>query len=230
MTGCSGSNASLKPCGGRIATIVDGSEAAELYQTYGVPAELFESIAADHGYAFDWNGYRAAMATHGEASGKVVHMVMGNAGPIDALKKSIKETTFVGYDTTECRAEIKGIVLNNRLLEELDDLPQGQTAVLVLDQTPFYGESGGQVGDRGEIRGDTGQAHVADTQKDGDLVLHYCADLSGRLAVGMSVTATVDKARRDAIRRAHSATHILAPRAPDDAGQACATARIEGHR
>ncbi len=190
-------------------TIVDGSEAAELYQTYGVPAELFESIAAEHGFTFDWNGYRAAMAAHGEASGKVVHTVMGSAGPIDALKKSVKETRFLGYETTECSAEIKGIVLNNQLLDALDTLPPGETAILVLDQTPFYGESGGQVGDSGEIRGESGQLRVDDTQKDGDLILHHCSHLTGHMAVGMSVNACVNVQRRTAIRRAHSATHIL---------------------
>jgi alanyl-tRNA synthetase len=190
-------------------TIIHGAEAAELYQTYGVPAELFESMAAEHGYAFDWEGYRAAMEAHGEASGKVVHTVMGSAGPIDALKKSVKETTFVGYDTYECQAEIRGIVLDHRLFEELDRLTPGQTAVLVLDQTPFYGESGGQVGDTGEIVGEAGRVLVTDTQKDGDLILHNCTQLTGRLAVGMTVTARVDVARRDAIRRAHSATHLL---------------------
>jgi alanyl-tRNA synthetase len=193
----------------RDRTIIDGSEAADLYQTYGVPAELFESMASEHGYTFDWDGYRAAMAAHGEASGKVLHTVMGSAGPIDALKKSVKETTFVGYESCECAAEIKGIVLNHRLFEELDHLAAGQTAVLVLDPTPFYGESGGQVGDTGEILGETGRAWVTDTQRDGDLVLHYCTQMDGRLAVGMSVTARVDVVRRDAIRRAHSATHLL---------------------
>jgi alanyl-tRNA synthetase len=190
-------------------TIIHGTEAAELYQTYGVPAELFEAMAAEHGFTFDWDGYRAAMAAHGEASGKAVHMVMGSSGPIDALKKSIKETKFVGYETCECRAEIKGIVLNQRLLEELDRLAFGETAVIVLDQTPFYGESGGQVGDTGELVGEMGQALVTDTQKDGDLVLHHCTQLTGRLSVGMTVTARVDRSRRDAIRRAHSATHLL---------------------
>jgi alanyl-tRNA synthetase len=190
-------------------TIVGGAEAAELYQTYGVPSELFESIAAEQGYAFDWAGYRAAMAAHGEASGKAVHMVMGHAGPIDALKKSVKETKFVGYETTECTAEIRGIVVNEQLIERLSQLPPGQTALVVLDRSPFYAEAGGQVGDTGQLRGSSGRLHVVDTQKDGELVLHHCTGLEGQLVVGTQVTATVDVARRQAIRRAHSATHLL---------------------
>jgi alanyl-tRNA synthetase len=190
-------------------TIIDGSEAAELYQTYGVPAELFESLAADRGFTFDWSGFRDAMAAHGEASGKLVHTVMGSTGPIDAIKKSVKETKFLGYQDTSCSAEIKGIVVDDQLMETLESLPEGTTAVIVLDQTPFYGESGGQVGDAGELVGESGQLTVIDTQRDGDLVLHLCKDLRGSLSVGMKITAQVGGERRDAIRRAHSATHLL---------------------
>ncbi len=190
-------------------TIVDGSEAAELYQTYGVPAELFESLASDHEFTFDWKGYRAAMDAHGEASGKLVHTVMGSAGPIDALKKAIKETRFIGYETTSCATEVRGIVVNDELVEELATLGPGERVVVVLEESPFYGESGGQVGDVGLLQTDSGQLHVDDTQRDGDLILHLCSQLQGRISVGDPVTAQVDVARRDAVRRAHSATHIL---------------------
>lgn len=189
--------------------IVDGSEAADLYQTHGVPAELFESLAADRGFTFDWSGYREAMEKHGETSGKLVHMVMGSAGPIDAIKKSVKETKFLGYEATSASAEIKGIVVDDQLMETLDALPADKTAVIVLDASPFYGESGGQIGDTGELAGEQGQIQVVDTQRDGDLVLHVCQNLRGTLAVGATVTAQVACPRRDAIRRAHSATHLL---------------------
>ncbi|MCA9171701.1 MAG: hypothetical protein KDB23_28735, partial [Planctomycetales bacterium] len=189
--------------------IVDGESAADLYQTYGVPAELFESLAADRGFAFDWNSYREAMEAHGEKSGKLVHTVMGSTGPIDAIKKAVKETTFLGYDATQTKAEIKGIVVDDQLIEELTEIADGASAVIVLDQSPFYGESGGQVGDQGRLTGPTGGVEVVDTQRDGDLLLHHVTKLSGKLRVGDSVTAEVDESRRDAIRRAHSATHIL---------------------
>ena len=80
---------------------VDGGAAADLYQTYGVPPEVFETMAAENNLAFDWDGYRRAMREHGEASGKVVHTVMGDKGPIDAIKKVLHETPFLGYETTE---------------------------------------------------------------------------------------------------------------------------------
>ncbi len=192
--------------------VIDGQEAAELYQTFGVPAELFESLAAERGYTFDWTGFRAAMEAHGEASGKLVHTVMGHVGPVDALKKAVKETTFLGYDTTRADAEVKGIIVADQLVERVseEDLSDPeQPIVVVLDQTPFYGESGGQVGDTGRIEADECQLEVFDTQRDGDLILHYTRGLKGTLATGMKVHAEVDRGRRDAIRRAHSATHIL---------------------
>ena len=167
--------------------IIDGGEAAELYQTFGVPAELFESLAAEHGFTFDWTGFRQAMEAHGEASGKVVHAVMGHHGPIDAIKKAVKETRFVGYETTEAQAEVKGIVRRQQLLQEVRDLAADETLLVVLNPTPFYGEAGGQVGDTGELVGKECRLRVVDTQRDGELVLHHCQQLQGRLAVGMTV-------------------------------------------
>ena len=205
----SASSGSLRRSKKTDRTIVEGAEAAELYQTYGVPAELFESLAADREFAFDWNGYREAMAQHGEVSGKLVHTVMDSSGPIDAIKKSVKESRFVGYETNHCESDVKGIVVGDRLLEDLSELGADEIATIVLDKTPFYGESGGQVGDTGLLTFDDFNIRVVDTQKDGDLILHVCTDLKGRISVGMSVEARVDTDRRDAIRRAHSATHIL---------------------
>ncbi len=189
--------------------IVDGAEAAELYQTHGVPAELFEALAAERGFTFDWTRYKSAMEDHGRNSGKVVHMVMGSTGPVDAVKKAVKESIFLGYETTEAEVEVKAIIVGDRVLNELRELPPDQAAVVVLDRTPFYGESGGQVGDTGQLTSDTGQVQVLDTQKDGDLFLHHVGQLHGHLKVGQRVKAQVEAARRDAIRRAHSATHVL---------------------
>ena len=188
---------------------VDGREAADLYQTYGVPPELFESIAAERNLAFDWVGFRQAMDEHGEASGKAVHTVMGGGGPIDAIKRVLHDVDFCGYETTECEATLKFIVAQNQLCDQLDEVGHESEVVIVLDQTPFYGESGGQVGDIGEIRGEGFQFHVTDTKKDGSLVLHRGHLVEGHMEAGAKVTASVDTAARDGIRRAHSATHIL---------------------
>ena len=190
-------------------TAVDGSEAADLYQTYGVPPEMFETLAAENNLAFDWDGYRRAMTQHGEASGKVVHTVMGDKGPVDNIKKVLHETTFLGYETTEAEAELKFIVAQGHLCDHVAEVGHAKEIILVLNRSPFYGESGGQVGDSGEIVGSGFRFVVRDTQKDGSLLLHHGHLAEGQLRTGTTVTARVDTARRQGIRRAHSATHIL---------------------
>lgn len=194
-------------------TTVEGGAAADLYQTYGVPPELFESLAAEHNLAFDWDGYQAAMAEHGEASGKLVHTVMGAKGPIDSLKKAVHSSEFLGYETIESEATIVGIVggapPNERLCDLMDEVGHDTVVRVVLDKTPFYGESGGQVGDTGKLIGDGFEFTVTDTQKDGELFIHNGHLTNGIMREGAKVTAKVDTQRRDAIRRAHSATHLL---------------------
>jgi alanyl-tRNA synthetase len=191
---------------------VDGGVAAELYQTHGVPPELFESLAIEQKLAFDWDAYHRAMTAHGEVSGKVQHTVMGSKGPLDSLKEALRLTEFFGYEQTETRSTVKGIVVGQSPNDRsVDEVKSGcdETIRVVLDQTPFYGESGGQVGDRGTLVVDDCEFEVLDTQKDGDLVVHLGRLIQGTLREGDIVSAQVDTANRDAIRRAHSATHIL---------------------
>jgi alanyl-tRNA synthetase len=192
---------------------VDGGVAAELYQTYGVPPELFESLAAEHNLAFDWNGYHRAMEEHGEASGKVQHTVMGARGPIDSLKQALHATEFLGYETTEAEAVIKGIIAgrppHDQLCDKMEEDGHDRLVRVVLDRTPFYGESGGQVGDTGKLVGDEFEFEVTDTQKDGHLFVHEGRLLHGVMREGASVRTIVDQRRRSGIRRAHSATHLL---------------------
>jgi alanyl-tRNA synthetase len=192
---------------------VDGHVAAELYQTYGVPPELFESLAAEHNLAFDWQAYDAAMEQHGEASGKVQHAVMGTRGPVDSLKQALHSTEFLGYDTLHADATIMGIIAgqppHDHLCDTLDEIGHADQIRVVLDRSPFYGESGGQVGDTGRLVGDDFEFKVADTQKDGQLIIHIGDLAKGTIREGAKVKAIVDDRRRAAIRRAHSATHIL---------------------
>jgi alanyl-tRNA synthetase len=191
---------------GRV--IVNGHDAAELYTTYGVPPEMVENMAAELNIAFDWDGYRKAMEEHGEKSGKIADVVF-KTGPIEALKKALKVTEFMGYETTEAKAEIRGIVAQEHLLDELTEVGHEHPVQVVLDRSPFYAESGGQVGDTGVIVGDGFEFRVTDTQKDGDLIVHYGHLVKGTMKAGAKVAARVDKERRQGIRRAHSATHIL---------------------
>jgi alanyl-tRNA synthetase len=195
-----------------------------LYQTHGVPPELFEALAAEHNLTFDWDGYSKAMAAHGETSGKARHVVMGSRGPIDSLKHALHSSEFLGYKTLTADATIKGIVAgkppHDQLCDTMDELSHAKTTEacpvrVVLDRTPFHGESGGQVGDRGVLRsgddltGEDFEFEVTDTQKDGGLTIHYGHLRRGTLREGARVRATVDTARREAICRAHSATHLL---------------------
>jgi len=191
---------------GRVA--VDGSEAAELYQTFGVPPELFEAMAAEQNFAFDWDGFGKAMEEHGEASGKQ-QFDLFKTGPIEALKRVVHTTEFLGYETQEAPVEIKAIIAQNQLCDELTEVSHEDEILIVLDRSPFYGESGGQVGDAGTITGDGFVFKVNDAQKDGDLIVHHGHLTEGSITAGDTATATVDDTRRSGIRRAHSATHVL---------------------
>jgi alanyl-tRNA synthetase len=190
---------------------VPGESAADLYQTYGVPPELVESMAVDRNLMFDWDGFRASMEQHGIESGRA-QFELFKTGPIESLKRSLQMTKFEGYDATDLEVVVKAIVVEGedgrQLTDSWDQMEQANVQV-VLDRSPFYGEAGGQVGDMGRLQGEGFEFQVDDTQKDGDLLLHHGVLKSGQMEAGGTAMAHVDVARRDAIRRAHSATHIL---------------------
>ena len=189
--------------------LVDGASAADLYQTYGLPPELVESMAADQEFSFDWDGFRSAMDQHGIESGKS-QFELFKTGPVEQLKRTIQRTEFVGYESTRSEAVIKGIIAvegEGQLVESCQQ--EGQELVIVLERSPFYGEAGGQVGDSGVLYHDNCKLEVDDTQRDGELLLHHGRLLSGQIQAGDRVTMEVSDTVRDAIRRAHSATHVL---------------------
>jgi len=189
--------------------VVSGAEAADMYTTYGFPPELLESMAAEHNLMFDWEGYRREMERHGVESGGGQKVELFQSGPLDALKKAMPGTKFLGYESTTSPAKVVGIIAQNELCDALDEIGHEQPVVVVLDQSPFYGESGGQVGDRGQLIAGNMQFDVIDTQKDSGFTLHLGHLRSGTLRLGMSVEAQVTIPRRQGIRRAHSATHLL---------------------
>ncbi|MEZ6133728.1 MAG: alanine--tRNA ligase [Pirellulaceae bacterium] len=197
------------------AVMVDGAEAASLYQTHGVPPELFQSLAADHSLTFDWDGYKQAMEKHEEISGGG-RGTLFQTGPIETLKEALRSTEFLGYDSVSSAAEVKGIIVGSadsddeRLVKELNaNECADQTVRIVLNRSPFYGEGGGQVGDSGKLLAAGMQFDVDDTQRAGELLVHVGRLVAGKLSEGLAVEAQVDTGRRDGIRRAHSATHIL---------------------
>lgn len=196
---------------------VDGHAAADLYQTFGIPSELLASMASDRNCEFDWDGYKEAMLQHGVKSGKLADTVMGDSGPIDDIKRELKTTEFLGYELVESAAKVRGIIVvtegedktTQERIETAEPPHDHQTQLMILDQSPFYGESGGQVGDTGVIEGPHGMFSVEDTQKNGDILVHVGRMIEGKFSVGEDVYCKVDAHRRDAIKRAHSATHIL---------------------
>ncbi|MBN2021202.1 MAG: alanine--tRNA ligase [Pirellulales bacterium] len=190
--------------------MVCGADAAEMYQTYGFPPELFETMAAEHNFTFDWDGYRKEMERHGIASGGGVVADVIAKSPLDPLKKALHGSRFVGYEAGEVDdAKVVGIVAGGHLCDKADEVGHEQPIALVLDKTPFYGEMGGQVGDRGWIEGDGFRFEVIDAHIDGAFTVHRGHLREGEIALGARATARVDAARRQGIRRAHSATHVL---------------------
>lgn len=188
-------------------SVLPGKEVFELRTTHGIPYELIEKMAFDNNVTIDLDGYQAEMDQHGKASTIGEVGVMGG-GPMDEIKNELKSTEFLGYDTLESDCVIKGILADNTRQTTLES-SDNKTVVVVTDRSPFYAESGGQVGDSGVLSGDPFEFVVHDTQKDGNVIKHIGQLKKGTLSQGDSAKAVVDKARRQGIRRAHSATHIL---------------------
>ncbi|MDI3306049.1 MAG: alanine--tRNA ligase [Acetobacteraceae bacterium] len=187
-----------------------GDVAFRLYDTYGFPLDLTQDALRAEGRTVDVAGFEAAMAEQ-RSRARAAWAGSGEAateGLWFDVKEKVGPTEFLGYTTETAEAEIVALVRDGRLVESA---PAGAEVAVVLNQTPFYGESGGQVGDTGLISaGDASRIVVRDTQKKlGDLIVHYGTVAHGEVKVGMAVQAEVDHARRSAIRAHHSATHLL---------------------
>ena len=143
---------------------------------------------------------------------------MGARGPIDSLKQALHSTEFLGYETIETDATIMGIIAgqspNDHLCDKMEEVGHENAVRVVLDRTPFYGESGGQVGDTGILSGEGFEFAVTDTQKDGGLVIHKGHLLRGVMREGARVKAYVDVERRSAIRARTQAAVIAKRSAP----------------
>ncbi len=190
--------------------VVAGAEAADMFQTHGFPPELFETLAAERNLAFDWKGFYEEMEQHGIESGGGQKTELFRHDPLEALKKAMHGSRFTGYETLETDdAKVVGIIASDQLCDRIDEVDHEHPIVVVLDKTPFYGEMGGQVGDTGEIVGANFRFEVVNSQVDGAFTLHHGHLREGRIELGDVVAARVDPARRQGIRRAHSATHLL---------------------
>ncbi|MCS7304260.1 MAG: alanine--tRNA ligase [Thermoguttaceae bacterium] len=190
--------------------MVPGKAAFDLLQTHGFPPELLENLASDRAMEFDWDGFRQAKEAHEKVSGAGQRLGPFVSGPLDVLKKSYSGSEFVGYESLVVEeATVIGLLVGGQLCYELTDIDAKQPAALILDKTPFYGEMGGQVGDTGQISWPGGRFEVVDTQIDSGFTLHVGYLRQGKVGYKDKVRAEVDAPRRAAIRRAHTATHLL---------------------
>ena len=191
----------------KLEKIFSGADAFRLYDTFGFPIDLTMEMAADEGLSVDENAFQKLMKEQKERA-REARKALGDLGWAGVeFGKDVPATEFVGYDHSECDARIVAIVADEELREEA---AAGAEAVVVLDQSPFYAEMGGQVADHGTITADGVVFTVTDVQKNkGGKFMHYGCLAQGVLHVGDTVHAAIDMERRKAIQRAHSTTHLL---------------------
>ncbi len=188
---------------------IPGEIAFKLNDTYGFPVDLTADIARERGLDIDMDGYEEAMNAQRERARAASQFgSVDTAGAISAkaLQDLGKQQVFCGYETTVATAEIIGLFVDGVAALEVN---AGESAVIVLAATPFYGESGGQIGDQGVITTENAQFQVTDSQNKTGLTLHYGRLDSGTLQVEDRVEAAVTVVRRQATRLNHSATHLL---------------------
>jgi alanyl-tRNA synthetase len=185
-----------------------GAAAFKLYDTYGFPLDLTQDALRERGRGVDVPGFDAAMA---EQKTKARASWAGTGETKDAaiwfdLAEAHGGTEFLGYDTETAEGQVLAIVAGGVGAE---DASAGAQVQIILNQTPFYAESGGQVGDQGTLRTDTGSARITDVKKSQGLFIHVAEVTEGRIATGQGAALVVDPARRSAIRANHSVTHLL---------------------
>ncbi|BED45571.1 alanine--tRNA ligase [Escherichia coli] len=181
---------------------LDGETAFRLYDTYGFPVDLTADVCRERNIKVDEAGFEAAM----EEQRRRAREASGFGADYNAMIRVDSASEFKGYDHLELNGKVTALFVDGKAVDAIN---AGQEAVVVLDQTPFYAESGGQVGDKGELKGANFSFAVEDTQKYGQAIGHIGKLAAGSLKVGDAVQADVDEARRSRIRLNHSATHLM---------------------
>ncbi|HAV2255016.1 alanine--tRNA ligase [Raoultella ornithinolytica] len=181
---------------------LDGETAFRLYDTYGFPVDLTADVCRERNIKVDEAGFEAAM----EEQRRRARESSGFGADYNAMIRVDGASEFKGYDHLELNAKVTALFIDGKAV---DAVTAGQEAVVILDQTPFYAESGGQVGDKGELKGAGFSFAVNDTQKYGQAIGHIGKLSHGTLKVGDALEADVDRARRQRIRLNHSATHLM---------------------
>jgi alanyl-tRNA synthetase len=189
--------------------IISGKDIFKLYDTFGFPIDLLEDIAKDNGFILDHKGFQVEMAEQKERARATWNVSADTAkaqGVFSQMLQKYGETHFVGYDRVEAEARLLGIYKDNAFVQQANPC---DSIDLFLDQTPCYGESGGQVGDVGTAYFGDGTIDIIDTKKYDSLFVHKAIVKSGVPHVGMTLKVVIDKERRNAIKRNHTATHLL---------------------
>ncbi len=181
---------------------LDGETAFRLYDTYGFPVDLTADVCRERNIKVDEAGFEAAM----EEQRRRAREASGFGADYNAMIRVDSASEFKGYDHLELNGKVTALFVDGKAVDAIN---AGQEAVVVLDQTPFYAESGGQVGDKGELKGTNFSFAVEDTQKYGQAIGHIGKLAAGSLKVGDAVQADVDEACRARIRLNHSATHLM---------------------
>lgn len=188
---------------------LSGETAFKLYDTYGFPLDLTQDALRNRGISVDTDGFSAAMERQ-RADARKAWAGSGEAATENvwfAIRERTGATEFLGYSAESAKGVITALVRDGA---EVDTLNAGETGLVILNQTPFYGESGGQVGDSGLMSGESASAEVTTTLKKlGDLFVHEVTVKKGALTIDMPVNLDVEHSRRRAIRANHSATHLL---------------------
>ena len=186
------------------AGAISGADAFKLYDTFGFPIDLTREIAEENGLAIDDEGFNALMAEQKKRAREARASIGGWDNKDTAL--DVARTDFVGYTSYEAQGKVLAII--NADGESVEIASEGECSV-ILDKTPFYGEGGGQVGDTGSLEGEGCSLTVNDTKKADGVYIHLCTINAGSVKLGDTLLAKIDIARREAIKRNHSAVHML---------------------
>ena len=187
------------------STTVSGEDAFKLYDTYGFPLDITREIVEEKGLSVDENTFARLMQEQKTRAREARANIGGWDESSKTLISGLDKTEFTGYGEYSSSARVVAILTDDG---SVDTAESGDCSI-ILDRTPFYGEGGGQIGDTGVIYSEGFSAKVYDTKKSDGVYIHLCSVSSGSVKVGDSVTAEIDGARRDAIKRNHSACHLL---------------------
>ena len=187
---------------GMSGEVIDGETVFRLYDTYGFPVDLTADIARERGLSADVEGFEVQMEAQRNRARASSNFTMAE---VESLSIEV-ESSFIGYESLEGDGQVAALLKDG---ESVKGLSEGELGVVVLETTPFYAESGGQVGDRGTLKTESGTFNVTDTQKYGSAFAHIGMVKSGNLAIGDTVHAAVDADLRRSTMRNHSATHLV---------------------